>query len=138
SSAPPTVRGGRLTEAAQRIESRGVGVREPGGGPHDPREKLPTVGVTILVLAAISVLQPTLIPAAIYLAIATAVISLTDENSRVWTTVRLGVLVAGVALLGFWRPWILVVVLSIVFMIFMHELGHYLMAKRAGMKVTEF
>jgi membrane-associated protease RseP (regulator of RpoE activity) len=34
-------------------------------------------------------------------------------------------------------PWI-VVILSLLFMIFMHELGHYLAAKRAGMKVTEF
>lgn len=35
-------------------------------------------------------------------------------------------------------PWGLVVVLGIVVMIFLHELGHYVMAKRAGMKVTEF
>jgi membrane-associated protease RseP (regulator of RpoE activity) len=33
---------------------------------------------------------------------------------------------------------LLVVVLAVVFMIFMHELGHYITAKRAGMKVTEF
>ena len=30
------------------------------------------------------------------------------------------------------------VVLGLVVMIFLHELGHYLVAKRAGMKVTEF
>ncbi len=35
-------------------------------------------------------------------------------------------------------PAIVVVVLAIVVMIFMHELGHYLTAKSAGMKVTEF
>jgi membrane-associated protease RseP (regulator of RpoE activity) len=34
--------------------------------------------------------------------------------------------------------WGLVVVLGLVVMIFLHELGHYIMAKRAGMKVTEF
>jgi membrane-associated protease RseP (regulator of RpoE activity) len=32
----------------------------------------------------------------------------------------------------------LVVVLALMVMIFLHELGHYVMAKRAGMKVTEF
>lgn len=32
----------------------------------------------------------------------------------------------------------LAMVLGIVVMIFLHELGHYVMAKRAGMKVTEF
>ena len=31
-----------------------------------------------------------------------------------------------------------VVVLTLVFMITMHELGHYLAARRGGMKVTEF
>jgi len=34
--------------------------------------------------------------------------------------------------------WGLVVVLGIVLMVFLHELGHYVAAKRAGMKVTEF
>ena len=32
----------------------------------------------------------------------------------------------------------LVMVLGIIVMIFLHELGHYVMAKRAGMQVTEF
>ena len=40
--------------------------------------------------------------------------------------------------LGFANPWMLVVILALVLMIFLHELGHYLTAKRAGMKVTEF
>ncbi len=35
-------------------------------------------------------------------------------------------------------PAIVVVVLAIVVMIFVHELGHYLTARAAGMKVTEF
>ncbi|MEZ5380721.1 MAG: site-2 protease family protein [Microthrixaceae bacterium] len=50
------------------------------------------------------------------------------------------VLVAA-ALLGLWW-WqglaLVVVIVSLVFMITMHELGHYLTAKRAGMKVTQF
>src|SRR5688572_13910164 len=51
----------------------------------------------------------------------------------------LAFLVLGALALGIFGGWpILVVVLSLVFMIFMHELGHYLTAKSAGMKVTEF
>ncbi|HEY5888625.1 MAG TPA: site-2 protease family protein [Acidimicrobiales bacterium] len=41
--------------------------------------------------------------------------------------------------LGLFGGWpILAVVVSLVVMIFMHELGHYITAKKAGMKVTEF
>ena len=44
-----------------------------------------------------------------------------------------------VVLLGRAGGWsLLVVVLALVFMIFLHELGHYLTAKLSGMKVTEF
>ena len=41
-------------------------------------------------------------------------------------------------LLGALYPWVLIVILAIVLMVFLHELGHYMTAKRAGMKVTEF
>lgn len=51
---------------------------------------------------------------------------------------RLALLVAALVALGFWNQWMLAVVLAIVVMITLHELGHYLTAKRAGMKVTEF
>ncbi|MGH9228062.1 MAG: M50 family metallopeptidase [Acidimicrobiales bacterium] len=52
---------------------------------------------------------------------------------------RLALLIAGVALAGLAFGWpVLVVILGIVVMIFLHELGHYLTAKWAGMKVTEF
>ena len=48
-------------------------------------------------------------------------------------------LVALVVLAGVSGGWpLLVTIGAIVFMIFMHELGHYLTAKAAGMKVTEF
>ena len=48
-------------------------------------------------------------------------------------------LVFGALALWWFGGWpILVVVISLVVMIFMHELGHYLTAKSAGMKVTEF
>ena len=51
---------------------------------------------------------------------------------------RLAGLLAALVALGLWRPWMLVMVLGLVVMIFLHELGHFIMAKRAGMKVTEF
>jgi membrane-associated protease RseP (regulator of RpoE activity) len=53
--------------------------------------------------------------------------------------VGLAALIGGTVALGIFGGWsILIIVLSLVFMIFMHELGHYLTAKAAGMKVTEF
>ena len=52
---------------------------------------------------------------------------------------RLGLLIAAIVGLGFWQGWSLVIVImSILVMIFLHELGHFVMARRAGMKVTEF
>ena len=51
---------------------------------------------------------------------------------------RLAALFGALALLGWWRPWMLVVIVALFVMITLHELGHYVMAKRAGMKVTEF
>ncbi len=53
--------------------------------------------------------------------------------------IRLGLLIWAVVLLGVTRgvPALLVVG-SVVVMIFLHELGHYLAAKWSGMKVTEF
>ena len=44
---------------------------------------------------------------------------------RLWVGVR-----------GGWS--LALIIVSLIVMIFMHELGHYLAAKRAGMKVTEF
>lgn len=51
---------------------------------------------------------------------------------------RLAGLIAALVLVGLWRPWMLVMILGLVVMIFLHELGHFIMAKRSGMKVTEF
>ena len=55
--------------------------------------------------------------------------------------VIVGALAALVAVLAWWRPSVLgtVAVLgAFLVMILLHELGHLVMAKRAGMKVTEF
>ncbi|HEX5614790.1 MAG TPA: M50 family metallopeptidase [Acidimicrobiia bacterium] len=51
------------------------------------------------------------------------------------------IVVAGAAALGFWKPTVLgtvAVILGFFVMIMLHELGHFLTAKRAGMQVTEF
>src|SRR5918994_723726 len=52
---------------------------------------------------------------------------------------RLALLVGAMVVAGLWWGWpVLLMILGIVVMIFLHELGHYLTAKWAGMKVTEF
>jgi membrane-associated protease RseP (regulator of RpoE activity) len=51
---------------------------------------------------------------------------------------RLALLLAALAALAVANTWMFVVIMAVVVMIFLHELGHYVMAKRAGMKVTEF
>ncbi|MDQ3385969.1 MAG: RIP metalloprotease [Actinomycetota bacterium] len=52
---------------------------------------------------------------------------------------RLAMVVAGTIAIGVLGSFTtLAVVAALIFMIFMHELGHYLTAKWAGMKVTEF
>lgn len=60
-----------------------------------------------------------------------------DTGTGEWA--RLALIVAAVVALALWTsvPTIAVIVALIV-MIFLHELGHYLTAKWAGMKVTEF
>ena len=52
---------------------------------------------------------------------------------------RLALLVAAGLLLLVWGGWpVLFVILGLIVMIFLHELGHFMTAKWAGMKVTEF
>ena len=63
-----------------------------------------------------------------------------DPGAPAWSSwVRVSLVLAALVLLtraaGWWG---LVIVLGLVFMIVLHELGHFIMAKRAGMKVTEF
>jgi membrane-associated protease RseP (regulator of RpoE activity) len=53
-----------------------------------------------------------------------------------WSLIGLIGFIVFLGIIGGWP--IVVVVLALIVMIFMHELGHYLMAKSAGMKVTEF
>ena len=60
-----------------------------------------------------------------------------EDTGSAWA--RLALLVAAFVFLGArFGPWVLVIALAFVVIIFLHELGHYLTAKSAGMKVTEF
>jgi membrane-associated protease RseP (regulator of RpoE activity) len=63
----------------------------------------------------------------------------TADGRRALVTVLL--LLAGIVALAFVRPRLagtIGVLAAIIAMIMLHELGHFVMAKRAGMKVTEF
>jgi len=57
------------------------------------------------------------------------------ERSRL---VRLGLMIAILAAVAVWSIWLFIGILALVLFIFLHEMGHYLVAKRNGMKVTEF
>jgi membrane-associated protease RseP (regulator of RpoE activity) len=55
------------------------------------------------------------------------------------SALRLSVLIVPTVALGFLYSWGAVIfMLALIGCIFLHELGHYLAAKRAGMKVTQF
>ena len=61
------------------------------------------------------------------------------EERVVGSGIGLALLIGLIVLAGVGGGWpLLVVIGAIVGMIFLHELGHYLTAKSAGMKVTEF
>ncbi len=51
---------------------------------------------------------------------------------------RLAVLLGALGYAAYVSIWLFVLIMAIVLSVFLHELGHYLVAKRNGMKVTEF
>lgn len=59
-------------------------------------------------------------------------------NSRVRSIIGFGLVAVSLVLLGFVSQAMLVVTLVIVFVVFMHELGHFVAARITGMKATEF
>jgi membrane-associated protease RseP (regulator of RpoE activity) len=62
-----------------------------------------------------------------------------ESSARMSLFSLLGGIVAAVALLTYWVGWALPVVLfAVIFIVMGHEFGHYITAKRAGMKVTDF
>ncbi|MEX1217115.1 MAG: site-2 protease family protein [Acidimicrobiales bacterium] len=52
--------------------------------------------------------------------------------------VLLALLLSLLGWVAFTRIWLFVLIVAIVASVFLHEMGHFLMAKRNGMKVTEF
>lgn len=52
--------------------------------------------------------------------------------------VLLGLLLTLLGWVAVTRIWLFVLIVAIVASVFLHEMGHFLMAKRSGMKVTEF
>ncbi len=60
------------------------------------------------------------------------------EDPRPVSILRLAALIGGLTLVGILNLNVLLVILSIVVIVFLHELGHFWAARRADMKVTEF
>src|SRR5512134_2827584 len=58
--------------------------------------------------------------------------------SRGASLTRLGLVLAALGALALWRWSVALFVIFLLISIFLHELGHYLAARRGGMKVTEF
>src|SRR5688500_18380506 len=65
---------------------------------------------------------------------------LRGEPSQAASFVRLALILAGIVVLGAWFGALstVVIIAALLVMIFLHELGHYLTARWAGMKVTEY
>jgi membrane-associated protease RseP (regulator of RpoE activity) len=61
------------------------------------------------------------------------------ELTRTQSFIRLGLLAAAVLALGvFYNWWAVAFIVGLLLCVFLHEVGHYVAAKRAGMKVTQF
>ena len=61
-----------------------------------------------------------------------------SQNNNATTATTAIVVVGLLAWLGIKNPWSLVFVAGLIVSVFLHELGHYLTARRSGMKVTQF
>ncbi len=57
-----------------------------------------------------------------------------DDTSVIGLVGVIGLLAA----LAWWRPWIFLFVILLLFCVFLHEVGHFVTARRTGMKVTQF
>ena len=61
-----------------------------------------------------------------------------DEQRRS-TAIAVGVVILGLLVwLGASNPWSLVFVVGLIVSVFLHEVGHFVTARRTGMKVTQF
>lgn len=61
-----------------------------------------------------------------------------EEQSR-FSSIAVGVVILGLLVwLGMSNPWSLVFVVGLIISVFLHEVGHFVTARRTGMKVTQF
>ena len=61
-----------------------------------------------------------------------------DEQNRI-TSILVGIVILGLLVwLGVSNPWSLVFVVGLIVSVFLHEVGHFVTARRTGMKVTQF
>lgn len=61
-----------------------------------------------------------------------------NKNNKLTALVTSIVVVGLLAWLGVKNPWSLVFVAGLIVSVFLHEVGHFLTARRSGMKVTQF
>ena len=55
------------------------------------------------------------------------------------TSILVGIVILGLLVwLGVSNPWSLVFVVGLIVSVFLHEVGHFVTARRTGMKVTQF
>src|SRR5262245_3422047 len=59
-----------------------------------------------------------------------------DPATKLLPLAAVVALLLAIGIFGSW--WAFLMVMALIVMIFLHELGHFVMARRAGMKVTEF
>ncbi|MFZ9818526.1 MAG: M50 family metallopeptidase [Ilumatobacteraceae bacterium] len=61
-----------------------------------------------------------------------------EEQNR-FTSIAVGLVIVGLLVwLGVSNPWSLVFVVGLIVSVFLHEVGHFVTARRTGMKVTQF
>ncbi|MEY3353991.1 MAG: hypothetical protein RLZZ16_793, partial [Actinomycetota bacterium] len=61
-----------------------------------------------------------------------------DEPNR-FTSISLGLVIVGLLIwLAVSSPWSFVFVIGLIVSVFLHEVGHFVTARRTGMKVTQF
>ena len=61
-----------------------------------------------------------------------------NKNNKLTTAITSIVVVGLLVWLGVKNPWSLVFVAGLIVSVFLHEVGHFLTARRSGMKVTQF
>ena len=61
-----------------------------------------------------------------------------QKNNSATTFVTSAIVLGLLVWLGVKNPWSLVFVVGLIVSVFLHEVGHFVTARRSGMKVTQF